>query len=74
MSAERNPEQMTPEQYGAPEWRLLRAGEAQQSGDEWYCYQVGEVEWTPVRWHMFGHPQLDGITYRRRATEPQPHE
>lgn len=70
---EHNPDGLTPEQYGAPEWRLLRKGERQQSGDEWT--QDFDVVWYPILPEMQGCCIFSTITYRRRVTpDPTPEQ
>lgn len=65
---EHNPD-WTPNQYGAPDWRLLsRDEDTQQDGDEWWDWEDGR--WMLVEPHMFGKRPLVGLTYRRRITPP----
>lgn len=63
---EHNPDGLTPEQYGAPEWRLLRSGEMVLDGDE--CYRINEKEWrAAINATGYGVKYRAG-TYRRRVT------
>jgi hypothetical protein len=65
---EHNPDGLTPEQYEAPEWRLLAANEVLQLGDEWLL----QGKW--IAGASVGKTVVDAncqaLTYRRRITPP----
>lgn len=69
---EHNPDNLTPEQYGAPEFRLLRVGEMTRETDEYWstCFE----DWRQTNEEPKTlNPDLDDTTYRRRvATRTAP--
>lgn len=73
-AAEHNPDGLTPEQYGAPEWRLLREGEIIQTGDEyWQGPSKNPWEIVSVTGGLHGWRCDDYCTFRRRvAPAPAP--
>ncbi len=69
---EHNPDNLTPEQYGAPEWRLLRSDEIPQIGDEWNS--VIQEAWQEQReCDMDGRTAAEwSFSHRRRVTPAVP--
>ncbi len=63
----RNPENLTPEQVGVPEWRLLLRGESRDPTNQEYFSD----EWEPLS-SGESKDQLAGLTYRTRAPLPAP--
>lgn len=62
---EHNPDGLTPEQYGAPAYRLLRPDEKVEDGDDYWAGR----EWQEAGWRKL--PK--DCTYRRRVS-PAPSE
>lgn len=72
-ATEHNPDNLTPEQYGAPEWRLLTKSEMEQrdmqSDADLECWSTDRKEW------LAGFQgTAAGLTYRRRVPTRQPEE
>lgn len=68
---EHNPDNLTPEQYGAPVWRLLLVGEPTQEGDEFNCkHKLCDPEWDAHPSRVFGEFPSKYVTWRRRVTPP----
>jgi len=63
---EHNPDGLSPADYGAPEWRLLKLREKSQVGDEWW----DRGRWAKAHWIGLIPATLD--TYRRRVTPAVP--
>lgn len=70
MNTEHNPDNLTPEQYGAPEWRLLRKGEILSPGDQYRDDSIGRDFWTDSITGFTVVAQAE--TYRRRVSPPSP--
>ncbi len=62
-----NPDNLTPEQVGVPEWRLLLRGESRDPTNQEYFSD----EWEPLS-SGESKDQLAGLTYRTRAPLPAP--
>lgn len=68
VTAEHNPDRLTPEQYGAPEWRLLKKGERTTQDDEWFDPKL--ERWFLAQWRGLVPAPCD--TYRRRRVTADP--
>jgi hypothetical protein len=66
-SDEHNPDNLTPEQYGAPEWRLLRKDEF---GNLSECDIQGIERRMGSSWIPFYSSWFSFVTYRRRVSVP----
>lgn len=71
LKPEHNPDNLTPEQYGAPEWRLLREGEIPDIGDEQDVGASG-TNWTSVDGFYATRVEDLVLTYRRRVARTKP--
>jgi hypothetical protein len=68
-SEEHNPDGLTPEQYGAPEWRLLNKGEVEENKRTRHCFYEAIQKWEHDGWNASGWTGDSlAYTYRRRVS------